>query len=107
MPDAPTSSVGTDRHPRDLRGLVETMHVGEEAHDLASFDGDETGITPDGGRTVPPALLLTEVIREAGDDRIAGGCVVRLERADLGGAHPPRAIATRSRATRSAAVAGE
>ena len=106
MTDPTAPPIGANRHPGDLRRFVEPMHVGEETHHLGVLDGDETGLASDRGRAVAPALLLREVVREAGDDPVACVRVLRAERPDADVGHPP-AAATRARAMRSAAAAVE
>ena len=105
--DTVAPAVGTDRHPRDLRRFVEAFLVGEESHDVAVLDRDETGGATDGGGTRASALRDPEVVREPGDDRVARLRVGGSERSDLDRTHPPRTAATRLRAMRSAAAAVE
>jgi hypothetical protein len=60
------------RHPCDLASDCEPRAPGQEAGDLVFDDPDEALVAPDCARTLGPAGLQPEVVRQRADDRVAG-----------------------------------
>jgi hypothetical protein len=74
---------GVHGHPGDLGRLVEVALDGEEPHDRMVEHGHQAGLTADGVGALAPAVLLAEVVGQAGDDLVAALGVLGVQRSDL------------------------
>jgi hypothetical protein len=75
--------VGMHRHPGDLGGVVEVGLEGQEADHGVVEHGGKAGSAAHGLGAFPPAVLLAEVMGQAGDDLVAARGVIAPQRADV------------------------
>src|SRR6185312_2001645 len=85
-----------DGHPGDLAARTVPRPPGEEAGDLPARERGQAVLAADGGGARLPARIHAEVVGQRGDDGVAGGPVVRPQRAHLDGGRHRSACAAAS-----------